>query len=62
MLSKQLNIPEKCDGVVYWMSRDQRVQGDIFLKFFFENRINFTYSLVNCSSSFMIPVYFLFLL
>ncbi|KAB7504233.1 Deoxyribodipyrimidine photo-lyase [Armadillidium nasatum] len=27
MLSKQLHIPEKCDGVVYWMSRDQRVQG-----------------------------------
>ncbi|RXG51484.1 Deoxyribodipyrimidine photo-lyase [Armadillidium vulgare] len=33
MLSKQLNIPEKCDGVVYWMSRDQRVQDNWALLF-----------------------------
>lgn len=34
MLSKQLYIPENCDGIVYWMSREQRVQGDIYFKNF----------------------------
>ncbi|KAL7640172.1 UNVERIFIED_CONTAM: hypothetical protein RMT77_009586 [Armadillidium vulgare] len=33
MLSKQLYIPENCDGIVYWMSREQRVQDNWALLF-----------------------------
>ncbi|KAB7504236.1 hypothetical protein Anas_09127 [Armadillidium nasatum] len=33
MLSKQLYIPENCDGIVYWMSREQRVQDNWVLLF-----------------------------
>lgn len=27
MISKEGEVPDDCDGIVYWMSRDQRVQG-----------------------------------
>lgn len=27
VLSKEANVDEEAKGVVYWMSRDQRVQG-----------------------------------
>lgn len=31
VLSKAKDFPEDCNGVVYWMSRDQRVQGTYLL-------------------------------
>jgi deoxyribodipyrimidine photo-lyase len=30
VLSKTQDFPDESNGVVYWMSRDQRVQGDSF--------------------------------
>ena len=27
VLSKEKDVPDECEGIVYWMSRDQRVQG-----------------------------------
>ncbi|KAK7078105.1 hypothetical protein SK128_017255, partial [Halocaridina rubra] len=33
MLSKAEEIPDNCDGIVYWMSRDQRVQDNWALLF-----------------------------
>jgi len=29
MLSKATEVPETSAGIVYWMSRDQRVQGNL---------------------------------
>ena len=29
VLSKVKDFPDECEGVLYWMSRDQRVQGNV---------------------------------
>lgn len=33
MLSKEQEVPDDCDGIVYWMSRDQRIQDNWALLF-----------------------------